>query len=77
LIFLCERWIPCQALTSVLCLHYRPETVHCSAKDVYISEITFLALHPWPILTYCFSDTAKCVQKKLILNDPIKTIVFD
>ena len=22
LIFLCERWIPCQALTSVLCLHY-------------------------------------------------------
>ena len=46
LIFLCERWIPCQALTSVLCLHYRPETVHCSTKDVYTSKITFLALHP-------------------------------
>ena len=30
--FLCERWIPCQASTSVLCLHYRPETVHCSTK---------------------------------------------
>jgi len=45
--FLCERWIPCQALTSVLCLHYRPETVHCSTKDVYTSEITFLAIHPW------------------------------
>ena len=44
--FLCERWIPCQALTSVLCLDYRPETVHCSTKDVYTSEITFLALHP-------------------------------
>ena len=44
--FLCERWIPCQALTSVLCLHYRPKTVHCSTKDVYTSEITFLALHP-------------------------------
>ena len=47
LIFLCDRWIPCQALTSVLCLHYRPETVHCSPKDVHISEITFLALHSW------------------------------
>ena len=44
--FLCERWIPCQASTSVLCLHYRPETVHCSTKDAYTSEITFLALHP-------------------------------
>ena len=40
----------CQALTSVLCLHYRPETVHCSTKDVYTSEITFLALHPWVCL---------------------------
>ena len=50
LFFLCLRWIPCQALTSVLCLHYRPETVHCSTKDVYTSEITFLALHPWYIL---------------------------
>ena len=38
---------PCQALTSVLCLHYRPVTVHCSTKDAYTSEITFLALHPW------------------------------
>jgi len=47
LIFLCERGIPCQAVTSVLCLHYRPETVHCSKKDAYTSEITFLALHPW------------------------------
>ena len=49
LIFLCERYIPCQAVTSVLCLHYCPETVHCSTKDVYTSEITFLALHPWTI----------------------------
>ena len=45
--FLREKWIPCQALTPVLCLHYRPETVHCSTKDVYTSEITFLALHPF------------------------------
>ena len=44
LIFLCERWIPCQAVPSVLCLHYRPETAHCSTKDAYTSEITFLAL---------------------------------
>ena len=40
--FLCERWIPRQAVTSVLCLHYRDST-----KDVYTSEITFLALNPW------------------------------
>ena len=45
--FFCERWIPCQASTSVLCLHYRPETVHCSSKDAYTSEITFLLLQPW------------------------------
>jgi len=45
--FLCERWIPCQASTSVLCLHYRPKTVHSSTKDAYTSEITFLALRPW------------------------------
>ena len=45
--FLCERWISCQAMTSVLCLHYRPETVHCSTKNAYNSEITFLTLHPW------------------------------
>ena len=32
---------------SGLCLHYRPETIHCSTKDVYTSEKTFLALHPW------------------------------
>ena len=45
--FLCERWIPCQAVTSVLCLLFRPKTVHCSTKDAYTSEITFLALVPW------------------------------
>ena len=48
------KWIPClpcQAVTSVLCLHYRPETVHCSTKDAYTSEITFLALKPC-ILVY-------------------------
>ena len=44
--FLSERWIPCQAVTSGLCLHYRPETVHSSTKDAYTSEITFLSLHP-------------------------------
>ena len=44
--YICERWIPCQASTSVLCLHYRPVTVHCSTKDAYTSEITFLALNP-------------------------------
>ena len=41
---LCERWIPCQASTPVLCLQYRPETEQCSTKDAYTSEITFLEL---------------------------------
>jgi len=50
--YLCERWIPCQASTSVLCLHYRPVTVHCITKDAYTSEITFLALNP--CLLYSF-----------------------
>ena len=49
-LFLCERWIPCQAETSVLCLHYLPEKIHCSTKDAYTSEITFLALNPCPCL---------------------------
>ena len=53
--YLCERWIPCQASTSVLCLHYRSETVHCSTKDAYTSEITFLALHPWEKPSLCLS----------------------
>ena len=46
LIFLFKRWIPCQASTSVLRLHYRPVTIHCSTKGAYTSEITFLALNP-------------------------------
>ena len=53
LIFLYERWIPCQASTSVLCLQYRPQTVHCSTKYACTSEITFLALLP------CF-NARKC-----------------
>ena len=69
LIFLCERWIPCQALPSVLCLHYRPETVHCSTKDVYTSEITFLALHPW--LSVTSNHNVKVLLQKKIKILPI------
>ena len=50
--FLCERWIPWQAVTFILCLRYRPETVHCSTKDANISEITLLALHPCSYLSF-------------------------
>ena len=32
--FLCKRRIPCQTVTSVLCLLYIPETVHWSAENV-------------------------------------------
>ena len=65
--FLCERWIPCQASTSVLCLHYRPVTVYYSTKDAYTSEITFLALNPW----YCqnFQKTGiKVLEKNELIN---------
>ena len=41
------KWIPCQPVTSVLCFLFRPKTVHCSTKNTYTSEITFLALVPW------------------------------
>ena len=56
-IFHCERWIPCQASTSVLCLHYHPVTAHCSTKVAYTSEMSFLALNPCTdasILVYKF-----------------------
>ena len=68
LIFLFERWIPCQALTSVLCLHYRPETVHCSTKDAYTFEITFVALHLWP--------ERKNVKDNVILKKNVQTFLL-
>jgi len=45
------KFIPCQAVTSVLCLLFRPKTVHCSTKNACTSEITFLALVPCCNLT--------------------------
>ena len=50
-------------MTSVLCLHYCPETVHCSTKDAYNSEITFLTLHPCKnrSLKQTPADPAVCV----------------
>ena len=44
-------WIPCQAVTSVLCLLCRQKTGYCSKKNAYTSEITFLALVPCPLLS--------------------------
>ena len=32
------------------------DSLHCSTKDVYTSEITFLALHPWEIVAVQFSE---------------------
>ena len=32
-----------------------PRDVHCSTKDAYTSEITFLALHPWEKPSLCLS----------------------
>ena len=61
--YLCERWIPSQASTSVLCLHYHPETVHCSTKDAHISEITFLALNTWTYPSYWSIE--KCLEHTL------------
>ena len=67
LIFLWERWIPSQALTSVLCLHYRPETVHCSTKDVYTSEITFFAIPPCSYL--CKIKTREATRSKSLTSN--------
>ena len=47
LICLCEWWIPWQAWHPSCVYITAHETVHCSTKDVYTSEITFLALRPW------------------------------
>ena len=69
--YLCERWIPCEASTSVLFLHYRPVTVHCSTKDAYTSEITFLALNPctipssWTILFKVYITLITLASKAL------------
>ena len=60
------------AVTSVLCLHYRPETVHCSIKDAHTSEITFFALLPRCRLLFVKLKTVKPLislcQYLVILN---------
>ena len=38
-----SHFVETLAVTSVFCLHYRPETVHCGTKNAHTSEITFLA----------------------------------
>ena len=40
---------PMSGLDIRLMFKLPPERVHCSTKDVYTYEITFLALHPWDI----------------------------
>ena len=44
--FLCERWIPCQASTSVLCLHYRPVTVHLRNNFPCIKSLIKRTIRP-------------------------------
>ena len=46
--FFMWKWIPCQTVTSVLCLLFRPK-----CKNAYTSKITFLALVP------CFQGTPR------------------
>ena len=67
-------------VTSVSCLHYRLGTVHCSTKDAYNSEITFLALLPWAWLgsqasRAQFQDITK--PRKLISIFDIKGFHFE
>ena len=60
------KWIPCQAVTSILCLLFRLKTVHCSTKNMYTSEITFLVKEylsdaklpriQWPILNVSYRN---------------------
>jgi len=57
--------IPSQAVTSVLCLLFRPKTVHWSTKNVYTSEITFLASVPW--FRLCSNQISILFQNQFIL----------
>ena len=42
-----------------MCLHYRPVTAHCSTKDVYTSEITFLAILASCHIMFSYSEVRK------------------
>ncbi len=59
--------IPCQAVTFVFCLPFRPTTVHCSKKYAYTSVITFFALVPF--------NVTSCITVKKGLGKTF-TIVF-
>ena len=61
---------PMSGFVSVLCLHYRHVTVHCSTKDAYTSEITFLALNPSTVSSVYFSlldKVTKYFQNKILV----------
>ena len=47
---------------SGLCLLFRPKRVHCSTKDAYTSEITFLALVPWVSISLKAVPDQECVR---------------
>jgi len=62
--YLCERWIPCQASTSVLCLHYRPVTV--------VRSLTPPQVQIWPqsVKLYCrfFRSKETINQSRYIIS---------
>ena len=57
-----ERWITCQASTSVLCLLYRPETVHCGTKNV-CKYLTATHLDYYRYYFYQSNSITKIVNK--------------
>ena len=74
---LCQRWIPCQASTSVLCLHYRPVAVHCSTKHacikskenrIYIRGEFTRKKCKTAILLYCFHTAGGVLNIFMLYN---------
>ena len=47
------------------CVYITAQTVHCSTKDVYTSEITFLALHPCSPVSTPLLKLTKLINNKL------------
>ena len=43
------------------------ETVHCSTKDVYTSQMTFLALYPWVKVSFKYMRT-KWAKRKIEIS---------
>ena len=66
--FLCERWIPCQASTSVLCLHYRPKYTAVQKMRTPLKKLSLHRVSFWkPVLKPGFQELGQADLWKSIL----------